>query len=140
MVVWFDMDGTLADLYGVRNWLDDLKAEEVRPYTEAKGLDLARVAKAIRKAQRKGIKVGIVTWLAKNGTPAYGERVAEAKANWLAKHLPAVKWDYVDILPYGSPKNEGRAGILFDDEEANRKAWGENAYTEKEIVRVLNEL
>ena len=32
----FDMDGTIADLYGVKNWLHDLRMESVRPYTQAK--------------------------------------------------------------------------------------------------------
>lgn len=140
MIVWFDMDGTIADLYGVTDWLDALKAEDTRPYREAKGIKLAQVVKAIRKAQKNGVKFGIVSWLAKGGTKEYGNRVAEEKRRWLKKHMPAVEWDYVDILPYGTPKHENRNGILFDDEEANRKAWGENAYTEKEIVRVLNTL
>ena len=33
-----------------------------------------------------------------------------------------------------------REGILFDDEEHNRKSWGEGAYTEKEIFEVLKNL
>ena len=36
--IFFDMDGTIADLYGVDGWLDDLRAERVRPYAEAKPL------------------------------------------------------------------------------------------------------
>ena len=34
----FDMDGTIADLYGVENWLDYLIAEDTTPYTEAEPL------------------------------------------------------------------------------------------------------
>ena len=36
--IYFDMDGTIADLYGVSGWLADLEAENVRPYAEAKPL------------------------------------------------------------------------------------------------------
>ena len=32
----FDMDGTIADLYGVENWLNDLRNENARPYRVAK--------------------------------------------------------------------------------------------------------
>ena len=31
----FDMDGTIADLYGVENWLDYLIAGDVFPYENA---------------------------------------------------------------------------------------------------------
>ena len=33
--IWFDMDGTLADLYGVENWLEKLRASDPSPYAEA---------------------------------------------------------------------------------------------------------
>lgn len=38
MRICFDMDGTIADLYGVENWLDYLIAEDVKPYAEARFL------------------------------------------------------------------------------------------------------
>ena len=31
----FDMDGTIADLYGVKNWLSYLEAEDTTPYAIA---------------------------------------------------------------------------------------------------------
>jgi len=34
----FDMDGTIADLYGCENWLEDILAERVNPYERAKPL------------------------------------------------------------------------------------------------------
>lgn len=30
MKIWFDMDGTIADFYGVENWLDYLLDEDPR--------------------------------------------------------------------------------------------------------------
>ena len=35
MKIWFDMDGTIANLYAVENWLADLRAERTRPYDMA---------------------------------------------------------------------------------------------------------
>ena len=32
--IYFDMDGTIADLYGRDGWLDDLMNEYTRPYRE----------------------------------------------------------------------------------------------------------
>ena len=37
-VIVFDMDGTIADFYGVEGWLDDLYASNPRPYEIAKPL------------------------------------------------------------------------------------------------------
>lgn len=36
--IFFDMDGTLADFYGVENWLEYLNAEDTLPYEVAKPL------------------------------------------------------------------------------------------------------
>ncbi len=37
-MICFDMDGTIADLYNVPNWLERLQAEDATPYLEAKPL------------------------------------------------------------------------------------------------------
>ena len=48
MRICFDMDGTIADLYGVENWLDNLIAENVKPYAEAKPmLNLSALARKL---------------------------------------------------------------------------------------------
>ena len=31
MTIWFDMDGTISDLYAVENWLPMLRAENPKP-------------------------------------------------------------------------------------------------------------
>ena len=33
--IYFDLDGTIADLYGFSGWLDCLQNEQTTPYTEA---------------------------------------------------------------------------------------------------------
>ena len=69
MKIWFDMDGTIADLYGVLGWLEAIIARDTRPYTEAKGIgNLALIARLLNKAQANGHEIGIISWTAKNGT------------------------------------------------------------------------
>ena len=134
----FDMDGTIANLYGVENWLPKLIAHDSVPYKEAKPLvNMARLAKALHKAQRKGHKIAVISWLSKDSDEAYGKAVAEAKKEWLAKHLPSVKWDEIIIVAYGTPKSTCGNGVLFDDEEPNRKEWGKGAYEPQKIFEVL---
>ena len=141
MTIWFDMDGTFVDLYGVDGWLNDLLTECARPYLEARPLlHLATFARLLHKAQAKGYKIGVVSWLAKNATAEFDADVTSAKLAWLAKHLPSVEWDRIDILPYGTYKEIGRTGILFDDEEPNRRYWNGMAYTPQVIFEVLGHL
>ena len=139
--IYFDMDGTIADLYGVPNWLEDLLHEDVRPYVEARPLvNLQALARILNRLSREGWTINIISWTSRNGSPEYNKAVATAKKAWLENHLHSVKFTKIEILPYGTPKEFFGNGILFDDEEHNRKSWGEGAYSEKEIFEILKNL
>ena len=144
MRICFDMDGTIANFYGVAGWLESLKAEDVKPYREAKALlNFSALAKALNKAQRNGNELVIISWTSKNGSDKFNEAVAEVKREWLAKHLPSVRWDEVNIVKYGHNKAEfakAEDAILFDDEEPNRNGWTGKAYEPSEILAVLKNL
>ena len=133
-----DCDGTWIDLYGVEGWLDDLRNKKVRPYLEAKPLvNLSLMARTLNKLQAKGWEINIISWTAKNSDNDFHNAVIKAKEEWLKKHIPSVKWNHVFIVPYGTPKHSLASGLLFDDEENNRKAWGNGAYTEKDLIKTL---
>ena len=140
----FDMDGTIADLYGVENWLDYLENGLTTPYEIAKPLvNLAVLAKKLNSLQLCGYCIGIISWTSKCGTDAYNEAIAEAKMLWLKQHLPSVKWDSVKIIPYGTPKQnycKNPLDILFDDEERNRNNWTGRAYGVENILEILKEI
>ena len=139
--IWFDMDGTIADLYGVDGWLDMLLNENARPYEIAKPLvNMRELAKVLNRLIEKGWEIGVISWLAKNGTNDYNKKVANAKMKWLAKHLRSVKFAKIDIVEYGTPKQINRNGILFDDEKQNRENWLGVAYNVENIIQVLREL
>ena len=139
--IYFDMDGTIADLYGVDGWLEDLLHEDVRPYAEARPLvNLQRLARILNRLIRDGYSVNVISWTSRGGSAEYNKEVAKVKIQWLETHLKSVKFSKIEILPYGTPKELFGEGILFDDEEYNRKSWGEGAYTEKEIFEVLKNL
>lgn len=142
MRIWFDMDGTIADLYGVRDWLPAIIARETRPYEVARGIgNLALIARLLNKAQKNGHEIGIISWTAKGAPTEYNEAVAKAKRDWLHKHLPSVTWNEIKVVEYGTNKYMATGGgILFDDEEPNRKIWGKGAYDPQYIVEVLKSL
>ena len=83
-MIWFDMDGTIADLYSVDNWLPKLREQDASPYAEAEVmLNMSLLARLLNKVQAIGYGIGIISWLSKCPTPEYDEAVTEAKLAWL---------------------------------------------------------
>ena len=137
----FDMDGTIADLYGVDNWLNDLIHSNPRPYAVAKPLVKMQVlARMLNTKKRQGYKINIISWLAKNSTPEYDEMVRNAKIDWLKKHLKSVEFDNIFIVKYGTPKQNLAKGFLFDDEVNNRINWKGIAFDVNNIINDLKTL
>lgn len=144
MRICFDMDGTLADLYGVENWLDHLRNFNTLPYEIAKPmLRLNILARYLNKALAMGHEVCVVSWLSKESNTAYDMAVTQAKIEWLEKHLHSVKFTEINITAYDIPKSNYKMSdndILFDDNITVREEWGEGAYSEKEILKILKEI
>ena len=140
MTYYFDMDGTLADLYGVENWLPLLRAEDTKPYEIAKPLwNMSQLARLLHKVQKQGNQIGIISWGSKTGTNEFNLKTAIAKIEWLERHLPSVEWDDIIITAYGVPKQNYATDedILFDDNDSIRADWGKNAYLPEEIMNIL---
>lgn len=142
--IYFDMDGTIADFYGVPHWLEYLCENNPHPYEVAAPLlNMSLLARLLNCLQREGWHIGIVSWTSKTGTPAFNSAIMEAKLNWLNRHLHSVHWDEIQIIPYGTPKHmvvQFSEGILFDDETPNRDAWGDSAYDAQNIIEILKGL
>ena len=141
--IFFDMDGTIADLYGVENWLDYLIEKNPLPYEIAKPLvRLSTLARYLNKLQKQGYRIGVISWLSKDSNNIYDELVTYAKMQWLEKHLASVHFNEIHIVNYGTPKEIFSNGndILFDDEEKNRNNWLGTAYDVTNILDILKEL
>lgn len=142
--IYFDMDGTLGDFYGVAGWLAMLEAFDPTPYAIARPrFNFSALARKLNALQKAGYKIGIVSWLSRSGNPAYNAKVTAVKLWWLKKHLPSVKWDEIKIVSYGMPKQEVVAnpeGILFDDEQRNRINWTGQAFDVNNILEILSGL
>ena len=142
--IWFDLDGTFANLYAVENWLSMLRAYDPTPYAEAGVmLNMSLLARYLNRLRKVGYQIGIISWLSKCPTPEYDEAVTAAKLAWLKKHLRSVSWDAIRIVAYGTPKSsfmENDDDILFDDEAPNREEWKGEAYEPNQILEVLKGL
>lgn len=125
--IYFDMDGTLANLYGVENWLGKLRAYDASPYAQAEVLlNMQALAHRLNKLQKNGYTIGIISWLSKDSTPEYDTAVIAEKTAWLKKHLHSVEWDEVHLVAYGKRKSklaQIKDGYLFDDNESVRREW-----------------
>ena len=142
-MIIFDMDGTIANLYEVEDWLPMILAEDPTPYAVAEPMydmdDLRAVLKALKL---KGWRIGVTTWLAKGSTKEYDELVREAKQEWLDRHL--FPYDEIHMVKYGTTKancTRGKAHfqILVDDNEQVRKGWslGETIDANENILEKL---
>ena len=141
MKINFDMDGTIANLYSVENWLPMLRAYDPTPYIQAEPmLNMSALARLLHKAQRLGHEICVVSWLSKCPNAEYDQKVTQAKIEWLRSHLPSVEWNEIHIVAYGTPKHEISSGVLFDDELANRTNWGKGAYEPCDIMEFLRGL
>lgn len=142
--IYFDMDGTIANFYGVPNWLECLVANDPTPYKVAQPLvNMNSLARLLNRLQAEGWHIGIVSWLSKTGTDEFNAATIMAKMAWLNKHLPTVHWDEYNFLNYGTPKHERvmyAKGILFDDEIPNRTNWTGTAYDVDNIIGILKTL
>lgn len=142
----FDMDGTIANLYGVPNWLEDLKNFNPNPYINAEPMyDMVKLVAILRELQTIGYRIAVTSWLSKESTPEYDRQVRQAKKDWLERYnFPA---DEIHIVKYGTTKaNCTRKAqynqILFDDNEQVRKGWhlGATVNANNDILPVLEML
>lgn len=142
MTFVFDMDGTLFDLYGVDNWLPQLRAEDASPYLAAKPMiNFSLLARYLNRIQRAGHKIMVVSWTSKESSPEYHSQVAWAKFKSLRRHLPSVHWDAIIFANYDTEKStlvKDSKAFLFDDDEGVRTNWqGGLAFEPVDIFRVL---
>ena len=111
----FDMDGTIADLYGVEGWLPALENGIVFPYEIAKPMwDMIELAEVLNGLRARGIEIRIISWLAKDSTETYKEEVRQAKIEWLERM--GFPYDKAHFVQYGTTKADSVRRYLADDE------------------------
>jgi len=142
----FDMDGTIANLYGVEGWLEMLRAEDATPYRVAEPMyDMDSLAVVLNLLKEIGWKIAVTSWLAMGATKAYDKKVREAKKEWLEKHN--FPFDEIHLVKYGTTKanctrKNGGFQILVDDNEKVRKGWklGDTINANENIIKALIDL
>ena len=123
----FDMDGTIANLYGVNGWLKDLETEKTRPYEIAEPMyNMTELSEILNRLRTLGWLVCVTTWLAKDATKEYNKAVTKAKKAWLEKYN--FPYDEIHCVKYGTTKanctrKKADFQILIDDNKKVRDGW-----------------
>lgn len=129
--VYFDMDGTLADLYGVHDVFHRLDNNDASVYFEA--APIPEYVEMLKEFKRMGYRVGIITAGSRfpPGTPEDVKEVMnveteKAKRAWLKKQQLTGYIDTFQFIPYGVSKYdvaEDKTAILVDDEDKVLNKW-----------------
>ena len=142
--IYFDMDGTLVNLYNVDNWLGQLTSENPSPYKIAEPLiDTVKLSELLIRLKDKGYKLGIITWSSKFSSEEFLEEVKIAKKDWISSNFPNIKFDEFVILDYSCNKAScvnDPLGILFDDDISVRMFWPGKSYPPEVIFEILYQL
>lgn len=165
-IICFDMDGTIADLYGVENWLAKLRQEDTSPYEDAEPLvDMDKLNQVCALLQKAGWEIQVITALSKDASPEFKKAIREAKRAWLEKwgfiydnfHGIDYKTPKCEVIRRDMPcgmktlhavqKNSGildiPEAILIDDESRHTDRWGWGRTinpTTEDIIETLRSL
>lgn len=146
--IYFDMDGTVYDLYSVPQWLERLRAEQPRTFLDGEFMfDPDVFSNLIEVLIMHGYTIGIISWLPMQATPEYEEICRAEKIQWINEHMPYVS--EINIASYGTPKQKmiqkrSQTMILIDDNAEVCKMWETNkmriAYNVDESFSALEAL
>ena len=142
----FDMDGTIANLYGVENWLEMLRAEDPTPYIVAQPMyDMDALKVILEMLKLQGWTIAVTSWLSMGSTRDYDKLVRQAKREWLERY--DFPFDEIHLVAYGTTKanctrKNGGYQILVDDNEKVRNGWnlGGTINANENILEKLVEL
>lgn len=145
--IWFDMDGTIADLYKVEGWLTSLREKDWSVYGEcAPRHNFQRINAAIEALIENGWRVGVITWASKGiGWSKDLDEIAEVKFNWLCQFFPALADGSFACLPYGYSKAQFleemddiyEIAYLVDDNKEVRADWRSHSCPQ-ELFKTIN--
>ena len=125
--IYFDMDGTIANLYNQPNWLHRLRSEDVTPYTNAEVMiDIDELKATLNILRANGYIIGVISWLSMNSSKPYARAVRQAKRQWLNKFFGKGFFDEIHLVKYGTPKHKVanvKQAVIVDDNKTVRANW-----------------
>jgi histidinol phosphatase-like enzyme len=124
-VVYFDMDGTIADLYGVSNVFNRLDNLDASVYYEAKPIN--KYIDMLKEFHNMGYKVIILSCLGMISDKQFDKDTIYNKGIWLDKYVGKEYIDERIYIPNTKHKetytNMYGNGILVDDDDRVLINW-----------------
>ena len=122
-IVYFDMDGTLADLYGVANVFKRLDTLDANVYSEAKPIDT--YINMLKEFHNMGYKVVILSCLGMISDKQFDRDTVRNKGLWLDKYVGREYIDERIYIPNTKHKEQyiRDYGILVDDDDRVLMNW-----------------
>lgn len=143
--IFFDMDGTIANLYQKRGWLESIMDEQEGLFQNLEPMftraDWVSFEASLSRIFNGQYELGIITWTPMNVTSEYCQIVEQEKRNWVLENLPKCFTEF-HALPFGVPKQyadtkRAETMILVDDNMEVLSIW-ESPKVRKGIVRTPN--
>ena len=129
--VYLDMDGTIADLYGIENWLPRLQASDRTIFLECKPMVSEETLFKIFPEDKYKIK--ILSMTPKNASKGYCVNVAKQKSDWLDIHFPKLTKRIYKVYGHNKNLKGSENAILIDDSEPIRNSWRGTAVNPAEL-------
>lgn len=140
--IYFDMDGTIANLYSVNNWCFKITHNDATPYQQAKPLiNLKKLSNIIKSFQALGVVVGVISWSAKGATAEFTREVKKAKKKWCNDF--GLCFDEFHVVKYGTKKQSVakiKNAVLVDDSLEVLESWKGttiDAYNSRTLINQL---
>ena len=125
--IYFDLDGTVYDLYNVENWLEKLRSEDASVFSEGDFIgDYNRFKTVCEKLVSVGVQFEVITWLPMQASEEYEIECTEVKREWVKKFMPFVT--EFTAQSYGIPKQNAikkraKTMYLLDDNKEVCEMW-----------------
>lgn len=126
--IYFDMDGTIADLYGADNWLPRLRAEDETLFSHCEPLvDMKQFNVLCLALASAGYQLGVISHLPWGASTEYERLVTQQKIDWIEVYAPLLL-DNMYCQPYGTPKHyaprrQHKSMVLVDDNADVLSVW-----------------
>ena len=120
-VVYLDMDGTIADLYGQVDWLKGLREEKEGLFIACKPLTTEQVIRAYFPTDKYDVRICSMTPM--DASEEYCKTVIAEKNAWLDEYFPSIT--HRVFMKYGHNKNLRNCEnhILIDDSDKVRETF-----------------
>ena len=108
--IYFDMDGTLAGLFFVKNFSEMLNNGNMQPYTIAKPLyNVEEMNTVIFQLVKRGYNIGIISYVDNE----YMADAKKAKMNWLKNYFPFANIENIHIVTKETSKQTSIKKVIY---------------------------